>query len=302
MDIELDCFKKEINLVAYVASRNFSLDKKNSSKKTTVMRRGNEKIAISRGHNGQYIYNDLKNNHKGGSIIDFCQKELGQNLGYVRKELRRFSGIPQTKHTFYQPAPKLSKTEQQKILKQDELNAVKIDKSIYLENRGITQETLNDPRFKNRVFTDRRGNICFPHANQHGFSGLEKKNINFTGFSSGGSKGTWKSNSLKTTELIIFCESAIDALSHAQLHCKNIAEYHSLGGQFSPEQEKLIKKIVRENPGKIFVLAFDNDDDGKKYAERFKKLLKPIELLLDFPNKKDWNEELTTYIKNLSVL
>jgi len=74
---------------------------------------------------------------------------------------------------------------------------------------------LTSERFLGRIKIDARGNAVFPHFDTEGLTGYELKNRNFTGFASGGVKALWVSNAKEDDNSIVFCESAIDALSHA---------------------------------------------------------------------------------------
>ncbi len=292
---EIAGFKRDISLLDYAAARGFALDKRKSSRRTAVMRRENEKLAISRNDNGHWVFADLKGGMKGGTIIDFCQKETGYNLGQVRKELRQFSPSGVCVDS-YIPVKQVSKEAQAKILESEKAKAFPLKNPEYLFVRGVSKSILEESRFKGRVFQDHRGNVCFPHGNDQGFSGYEKKNQGFTGFSEGGEKGLWFSRPQGDEKELVFVESAIDALSHAQMHPGNKAAYLSLGGQFSLEQEKLVKKIM-ENSKKKIVLAFDNDDQGRKYVKDFQRLAKELPVTTDSPQAKDWNAELVLFLE-----
>lgn len=294
---EITGFKREISLLDYAGTRGFLLDKRKSSRRTAVLRRENEKIAISLNNNGHWIYADLKDGLKGGSIIDFVQRETGFNLGQVRKELRQFSSSGVCLHE-HKLVRQMSKEAQAKILESEKTKAFPLKDPEYLHSRGISKFILNDLRFVGRISQDHRGNICFPHENDQGFSGYEKKNRGFTGFSEGGEKGIWFSRPQGDENKLVFVESAIDALSHAQLHPGNKAIYLSLGGQFTVEQEALVRRIMKKNPDKKRVLAFDNDEQGRKYVKDFRRLAKDLPVSTDVPQAKDWNAELITLLAN----
>jgi hypothetical protein len=88
-----------------------------------------------------------------------------------------------------------------------------------LDERKISSETLTDPRFNN-IKIDARRNALFPHYNSSGVSGYEIKNKDFTGFAKGGEKGIWYTSNIMRAKNVVICESAIDALSHAELKIK----------------------------------------------------------------------------------
>ena len=140
---------------------------------------------------------------------------------------------------------------------------------LYLVNeRAIPGAILNSERFAGKVRIDARGNAVFPHFDADGLSGYELKNRNFTGFASGGSKGLWVSNTEDDDARMVFCESAIDALSHAVLFPDDHARYASIGGKPNPLQPELIRAAAARMPsGSEVVSAMDNDKPGRELAE-----------------------------------
>ena len=91
---ELKGFKNEIDLVDYAMTHDYTeLDRNQSSRTCVVLRRQSDdgKIAVSRGHDGHWVYYDFRCN-KGGSILDFVMQQTGSNLGGARQELRK--GLP----------------------------------------------------------------------------------------------------------------------------------------------------------------------------------------------------------------
>ena len=91
---ELERFKKEINLLEYVSSQDYTaIDKNRSSKTCLILRRqsDNGKIAVSRSNEGHFMYYDFRCG-RGGSIIDFVMHHTGSTLGQARKRLREALG------------------------------------------------------------------------------------------------------------------------------------------------------------------------------------------------------------------
>jgi hypothetical protein len=165
--------------------------------------------------------------------------------------------------------------------------------------RGIPARVLASARFTGRVRTDERGNAIFAHEDAEGLCGFEIKNSGYTGFSKGGSKGLWTSNAFETDRRIVFCESAIDALSHAVLFSDEHARYASIGGKLNPTQPELMRMAIARLPaGAEVVAAMDADEDGAKLAEtvrRAKDLSGRDDLcfMLQEPfGFKDWNDQL----------
>ena len=315
-DEELIKFKSEINLADYIEAQGYWRDEKESSDKVVTLRtgeRGNgEKITVTQ-QNGQWVFYDFRR-EQGGSIVEFAQQYVlgGKNLGYVRKELRNWAGAEPSRlsrqrgDSFFQASPKkphkqdFGKINKERLL----LRKVQFNSKAmqYLRNRGISDNTINDLRFKDRICSNKYGNVCFPHYNRLGYSGCEKKGEKFNGFSEGGIRGVWFSNKPVNCNEIVICESGIDALSHAQLH-DNRAQYVSIGGQLSYKKEnnqvELIEKIVEKNKDKQIILAFDNDQKGLKYIEILKEKFPEQNFKIDLPEKgQDWNDVLKDTLQN----
>lgn len=92
-------------------------------------------------------------------------------------------------------------------------------------------------------------------------------------------------------EEIILTESIIDALSLIQLGIENVIPCYGTNG-FTDEHLSLLK----DERVKLVTIAFDNDDAGKRAAEKLRALLIAEEFLVKVINPtglKDWNEFLT---------
>jgi hypothetical protein len=170
----------------------------------------------------------------------------------------------------------------------------------YLEReRAIPRALLALDRFASRVRIDDRGNAVFPHFDAHGLSGYELKNIGFTGFASGGSKGLWLSQETPDDNRLIFCEAAADALSYAVLFPDHRARYASIGGKTNPQQPELIRiAIVAMPTDSEIVAAMDADADGAKLADIVRKAVQltgrlDVRFAMQEPfGHKDWNDQL----------
>ncbi|HID00943.1 MAG TPA: toprim domain-containing protein [Piscirickettsiaceae bacterium] len=294
-DVELERFKTEINLVDYMQSLGWTLNRKKSTKKTAVLKAPDgRKALVSISENGHYLWHDPVSG-AGGSIIDFVQQERGLNLGRVRKELRPLlaGGISLSlspKHTHLEKSSnneleiervRIQMTEQYARLRQ-------LDDS-YLRSRGII--ISHDSRFAN-VRTDERGNTCFPHYDADGIVGWEKKNFKFTGYADGGKKvGIYATTNFNKAERVVVVESGIDAISHAQLfNTGDETAYVSMGGSLTKEQLKLLADKLKDRE---VVFALDNDEAGERFAQQIANVV-GRDLSRSRPPKhaKDWNDVL----------
>ena len=305
MDLELERFKSEINLVEFAASLGFTaLDVPKSSKACTILRGDAGKIGISRDTDDHWVFFSFSE-EEGGSIIDLVMKNRTCNLGQARTFLRPWIGEKsgnkkneiRISEQFRNPVR--SSADRRKVA----LEFAKVEpvekEQIFLESRKIIKATYLNSRFEGSIYQDQFKNAVFPHQDPEGISGLEKRNKKFWSFSEGGKKALWFSRSSRFDKKLVFCESAIDSLSYFQLKDDGISQYFSLGGQMSDEQVELIGVVVKKQPGKEPVLAFDNDENGLKYIDRIQATFPEISFSEDLPvgQGDDWNDCLVSRSK-----
>jgi len=297
---ELDQFKTQINLAEYAAAQGYQLDRRESSRNSAVMRResDNDKIIVATDNDGHGIYFSVRDDQDNGSIVDFVQRRKGLNLGQVRRELRPWCGDSSS----YRPLPipeRIRKPERSSKDRQAAMGAFAqmqpqpAGGHPYLLSRGISADTLTDPRFAGMIRQDSRGNAVFPHYDNTGLSGYELKNDGFTGFSRGGEKRAWFTSNLGRAERVVVVESAIDGLSHADLTGDKEAAYISIGGQPSPEQWQVLKATLeaKQEQGAALVIATDADQAGDKLAAQIQALAPGAERQQPTAGK-DWNDQL----------
>jgi hypothetical protein len=272
---ELERFKTDINLSEFAASKGYELDRRESSQASHVMRRGDDKIVIATDEDRHGIYFDAHSPGNSGSVIDFAQRETGANLGAVRKELRPWVGaeaqpVPQAQR-IARPEPS-TPDRQQVIARYAGMQETPAQGHSYLLERGISAQTQQEPRFRGTVRADDRGNAIFPHYDEAGLSGFEAKNQEFTGFSKGGQKALWHSANLENASRVVVVESAIDAMSHAQVTGERDAAYISIGGQMSEHQREQLRSTLEaaHERGAQIEIATDNDEAGERLGQQIR--------------------------------
>jgi hypothetical protein len=299
-DAELESLKRDIDLRVYAAGQGYELDRKDSWRGSAVMRNPtNDKVIIKRTANGHYVYFSVRDDRDNGTIIDFVQFRQNLSLGAVRKELRPWIGQPPVPVPVFAALSRTTKdrngVETEYARMQEAL------RHAYLEQeRCIPLALLASDCFAGRVRVDAPyHNAVFPHFDAEGLCGYEIKNSGFTGFASGGAKGLWLSHERDDDNRLVFCESAIDALSHAALFPDDRARYASIGGKPNPVQPELVRAAIARMPaGSEIVSAMDADGDGAKLAEVVRKafdLSGRNDLRLTVQESfgfKDWNDEL----------
>lgn len=312
-DNELERFKSDINLVEYAESMGYSVVKSESSRNSNVMRKGDDKIVIATAADGHGIYFSVRDDTDNGSIIDFVQKRQGLNLGQVRRELRPWSpsfvpspSAPATKKRkpeSERPAkPKPSSTNRLQVLAAWSRMRPAAGRHPYLEVvRGLSPATMADPRFAGVIRIDERGNAVFPHYDHDGLSGYELKNMGFTGFAGGGTKAAWFTANANTAPRLVIVESAIDAMSHAQLTGDHAAAYMSVGGSMSPHQKELMRSALAKasSRGAEIVLATDADGPGRSLAAELAAMApeKAVVRREEPDGGKDWNDQLKASLR-----
>lgn len=299
IDTELDEFKSRIDLREYAARLGYELDRRESSRCSSVMRQAGDKIIIKRNPNGHYVYFSVHDDADNGTLIDFAQKRKNLNLGQLRKELRPWVGRAAAPLPLFARLDSSPKDRQavERVYSRMQIAA----RHPYLEQeRKIPPALLGSPRFAGRIRIDERGNAVFPHFDEFGLSGFELKNKDFTGFAKGGEKGLWESHDQDDDTAIVFAESAIDALSHAALFPALSARYRSIGGAVNDRQPVLIKAAIADVPKNAEVIcAMDNDEAGRKLAVMVKECFNSadctdLRFKLDLPTQEneDWNHVL----------
>jgi hypothetical protein len=289
--VALDELKRSIDLTRFAGVSGWLLDVSGGMGGRHFQMRqpdGQREIVVSRSLDGQWRY-FRRDSGEGGSIIDFAQKELGWgDLGSVRKRLsevvagslppperKRFASFPIAKPRGSEAAPQ----------------AATIDAIQYLQNvRGFRAETLD--HFSGSWLDDGRGNAVFPHTEAGGHGG-EIRGAGFQGFSAGGTKSLWAHIPDRCEKLVI-CESAIDAMSHAQAHgLPDNTGYVSVGGGFGIPILDAIIEIARRMTA-VLLAAFDRDSTGEFNSARtiMHGRAAGLEVVRDAPpeGRKDWNE------------
>ena len=252
---------------------------------------------------GHYFYSSVNNDRDSGSIIDFIQNRKNLNLGEVRKELRPWINEPSNPpYSPKQTTPLLtpSTPDRHKIITQFEGFQVIVTHP-YLTQRGISQQTSNDPRFQGRIYTDSRNNVIFPHVDREGVCGYELRNQDFKSFSKGGIKGLWASNGSKDDTTLVICESPLDCLSYHQLFRDDTTRYFATGGTLSDKQKTLLKGVFEKfhNKGGQIMIATDNDEAGQAMEQELRNLApSTAQINRIVPRQhKDWNEALMAEIQ-----
>ncbi len=303
-DSELEAFKREIDLRQFAVSLGYEIDRRESWRGSTVLRRGADKIVVKRNGNGHYVFFSVRDDRDNGTVIDFLQRRQNLSLGAVRQILRPWIGRPAIFSQFSKLEP--ARADRMRV-EGAYRRMAQAQRFPYLEHeRCVPAAVLLSPRFAGRMRIDCLGNTVFPHFDASGLCGYEIKNCGFTGFAAGGQKGLWFSHTQPADRRLVLTESAIDALSYAALFpdAEDQTRYASLGGKPSSRQTALIPATIASLPaGAEIVAAFDADDAGRQFVEVIREALASVagkrgrrdltvKSQLPVQEGEDWNQVL----------
>ena len=286
---ELDRFKKDINLAQFAEKLGYTLYPKKRDASRIALKGNDEKDIILvklDPRSLHYIYINPYDISDRGTIIDLTMSRLNMGLGEARKYLREHLDGPDIKQvkSEYKIQPS---AEKRNTLAARFFEVEPLTDTTFLNQRGITDETLNSKAFRSRIgnlpYIDPKSgkvlyvNTVFPIQDENGIIGLEKKNATAnkkfqrTAFGSAKGQGLWISNIPKTGLVKEFhiTEDPIDALSAFQLDKKSKSDlstvYFSTNGELTTGQIQLIQRLIDKHKPKKITLANDNDLAGSRF-------------------------------------
>lgn len=314
---ELQAFKR-IDLAVLASSCGFEVDRKETTRGTTIMRRGSEKIGISK-KDGIWLFCVNREGGTGGTAIEFAQLYLepGAHLGRVRQILRPYlsgSHMSTLKKEFRGKFTRVENTSASVDYQGIASRLASFDRiegfNQYLcEDRSIPTSVLEHPRVKGRVRVSRKhGSVIFPHYGsaddnpkcvERAPNGYEIKGTGVNLFSKNGRKGLWTSAAFANDRILAVAESGVDALSYLALNDIDQTRIVSIGGNLNTFQPALLQSAIRKmREGTTVVSCVDNDPGGDKLNEQIDQLVSSCGCRVRFethrPSKRnqDWNDTL----------
>lgn len=293
---ELEQFKRTINLADFAASEGYALDRRESSHASLVMRHPDgDKIIVATDQDGHGVFFSV-HGPASGSIIDFLQYRRGLNLGQVRKTLRAWLPAASAFPTGSKPPtlPKPAPAHRNRAALTAQWQGFAPYTGDYLARRGLTSATLAVAT--DWLRQDAYGNAAFRHDDAAGLTGWELKNSGFTGFAKGGTKALFAFRVGLEPDAapprVVVTESAIDALSFHQLDPAP-GLLLSFAGSLSPDQERLLARLLASHSDATIIAATDNDAPGEAFAA-FIRSRRPDTLRAIPLRGKDWNDAVRT--------
>ena len=260
-----------------------------------VWMKDSEKISIR----GNLWYNQYQ--REGGNSIDFARKFL--NLSYpdaVKLLLgeRRESAAQSPSSGGNVGSAAQKKQVQKPFTPPKKHHDMKRVFSYLIKTRGIDPDIVlsfarmgllyEEAGYHNAVFCGKDENGVMRHANKRG----TLRNSTFKG-NQAGSLPQYSFHYSGSSNTIYFFEAPLDMLSYISLQKENW-RVHSYAAACSVSDQVLLHQLQLHPNLKKCVLCLDNDLAGYRAGERIcEKLLQAgYEVEVDYPRKKDWNEEL----------
>ena len=149
LNSEFDAFKRRIDLRQFAVSLGYQMDRRESWRGSTVLRRGADKIVVKRNGNGHYVFFSVRDDDDHGTLIDFLQRRQNLSLGAVRQILRPWIGRPAASPQF----PRLEPTSPNRMRVEGAYRRMaNAQRFPYLEHeRGVPAAVLLAPRFAGRL-------------------------------------------------------------------------------------------------------------------------------------------------------
>jgi len=305
-DVMLD-FKRDIDLMALACERyGYTRDTKKSSQRFPVLRHeSGDKISVSRAADGTWLYYSFRDPVDNGTIIDFVMRHDGaRSPAEACRLIAQHHGqgtLPPPSKT--PPLPSIRPFDRAAFIQHLKTTRPLTDSSYLVRERCLNDSLIRHCRFSSSIGQDAAGRTIFFHRDAEGVCGWEAKSAMWTGFATGGRKTLWSSSEFPNDKVLVLAESAIDALSYAQLHPLPRVRYMSFGGDFGRQQLEHLKAAVARLPpdGKV-ILAVDRDQGGDRFVTRLTVALADCkrEVARHSPARhKDWNDVLKASVMRI---
>ncbi|TDN39874.1 hypothetical protein A8B98_16925 [Hymenobacter sp. UV11] len=243
------------------------------------------------------MYFNSQDDRDKGSVVDWMKNRVstgriagieqlpGRNLWQsVNDHFRAYLNLPEAER------PKLTLPPISETAPGEKFHSIytkdcrPLENTAYLESRGITKTTLENPQFAGRILNQlhtvqRDGmpaktyvNTAFPAYHEGRVVGLELKGEGFKGQAAESqfARSLWLSKlpEGKPPTHLVVSESAIDTLSYAQMHPGERALYASTSGTLTANKIFEMKRLMGEERIPAIKSAFDNDTQGHHFDTR----------------------------------
>lgn len=305
---ETEQLKRDFNVVEYLKAQGFEETAK-SSKRTPIYGNGGTKFIIGRSQDGIQTAKaaPFDGGHKPLNGIDLVAELEGVDFKEAKRRAAQFMGGGYTGSIIPKAEPKPQKAEPtaEELAKVKELcnrHAPLSKFNKVLESRGLTPETIGDPRFGMMTRQTSRGAVAFLQRLDPdiGLSSLQYVNADGSKVNAkDGLKGLWVAGKPGPGKDLVVTESPIDGMSHAQL-CNDGGRGHeskkvyvATMGNLSPRGVRCLNELVKAS--RSVISALDNDASGERFHARLSEMAQAAgkTITRDAPRTgKDFNEVL----------
>ena len=269
--------KQQIDLVDYAEQQGYQINKQKSSNTFVVMRKGEGDVVIiyKNDHTNRHEFFNPNDGNDKGTVIDFQKVRSNGDWKEVFYKIDSYLGnTPANYKPYVKLDPTSPPTREQAI--QHEFKFQPLTNLVYLKSRGLTEETISSPEFKNRIFNntlkDKDGNVfvnvVFPLKNETGTISAIVRNETYNKIDQKRIDASWITNTKHKegdTQRLVIMESPIDGLSFHQLMPPQNDEkrvYLATAGKLSGTQPRFIQLAIDTLKPKQIILANDNDQAG----------------------------------------
>ncbi|GAA4379470.1 toprim domain-containing protein [Hymenobacter koreensis] len=258
---------------------------------------GDDTLVVFKGRGGDWMYFNAQDDRDKGSVIDWMKNRVnsGRISGIaqapdrsvwqaVNDHFRAYLNLPEAQRPQLDLPPIAETAPGEKFHSIYTRNCRPLENTAYLEGRGITKSTLALPQFAGRILNQFHTvqhpgmpaktyvNTAFPAYHEGRVVGLELKGEGFKGQApeSQFSRSLWLSKLPEPgpATYLLVSESALDALSYAQLHAGDTALYASTAGTLTQNKIFELKRLLTEAGIPTVRAAFDNDTQGHYFDTR----------------------------------
>lgn len=310
-----DIVKLPLNEI--LQSLGYEVDRSKSSRRAIVMKNDcGDKVIVNRASSGDYLYFNPNDDKDRGNLFSFCKN---RQLDY-KVVISNFSNnVEQVIHSL-----KPQNTIQEKREREEKIQLFEGFENLKEDNEVLKKRCLSfaELNFKD-LKQDKQGNLCvklwetkkiedgreliFPcgysaklrRALTHRDGERLKKPIKNLIY---GDKGVeiliGNFNSFKEVKNIIISESVIDSLSYKEIAGIKSEECIVIGtgGNLKENEWNVIKNLAEKFNNSNFTLAFDRDEEGRKFCEKVGLMLSEIipneKIKIAIPQLKDFNDDL----------
>lgn len=317
-DLTFDQIKQQVELPELLTHYGYSLKPgENLKKGKWHVFEGDDTLVVFKGRGNDWMYFNAQDDRDKGTAIDWMKNRVasGRIVGLeqlpdrnvwqsVNDHFRTYLSLPEAARPRLELPPIETTAPNEKFQNIYIKDCRPLDDTAYLESRGLSKDTLQNPQFAGRIlnqnFTVQREgmppktytNTAFPAYNEGRVVGLELKGSGFKGQAPGSefSRSLWVSNppTGKAATHLIISESAIDTLSYAQSHPNDKAIYASTAGILTQNKIFEMKRLMGQEHLTGIKSAFGNDTQGHHFDTRllagFAHEQNPMKVLREHPS------------------